>query len=298
MRCLLFGASGQVGFELQQSLAPLGELKSCTREDVDLEDSFSLRLLIQNYKPEVIINAAAYTAVDAAESNEVKAFAINVNAVSVMSTEIKKLNGLLVHYSSDYVFDGNTNLPYTEKDQANPLSIYGKTKLQSEIKILDSNCRYFIFRTSWVYGFHGNNFLKTILRLASEKDELTVVSDQYGTPTSAKLIADITYACINLAQNGLKNTSGIYNLTPLGDTNWHGFANFIVSEAINNGLQLKLKQENILPIKSENYPQAASRPKNSILDSEKICKTFNLSMPEWEFDVKKVIKQLYEYEKN
>ena len=149
-----------------------------------------------------------------------------------------------------------------------------------------------------MYGFHGDNFLKTILRLASEKDELTVVSDQYGTPTSARLIADITYSCINLVQNGLKNTSGIYNLTPLGDTNWYGFANLIVSEAINNGLQLKLKQENILPIKSENYPQAASRPKNSILDSEKICKKFNLSMPEWEFDVKKLIKQLHEYEKN
>ena len=298
MKCLLFGANGQVGYELQRSLAPLGEIKTCTREDVDLEDLDSLRLLIQNYKPKVIINAAAYTAVDAAESNEIKAFAINVNAVDIMSKEIKKLNGLLVHYSSDYVFDGNKDSPYTEEDQTNPLSVYGKTKLKAEEKIIESNCQHFIFRTSWVYGFHGNNFLKTILRLASEKDELTVVSDQYGTPTSAKLIADITYACINLAQNSLKNTSGIYNLTPLGETNWHGFANFIVSEAINNGLQLKLKQENILPIKSENYPQAASRPKNSILDSEKICKTFNLSMPEWEFDVKKLIKQLHEYEKN
>jgi len=294
MKCLLFGANGQVGYELQRSLAPLGEIKTCTREDVDLEDLDSLRLLIQNYKPKVIINAAAYTAVDAAESNEIKAFAINVNAVDIMSKEIKKLNGLLVHYSSDYVFDGNKDSPYTEEDQTNPLSVYGKTKLKSEEKIIESNCQHFIFRTSWVYGFHGNNFLKTILRLALEKDELTVVSDQYGVPTSAELIADITYKCINSTQqNTKKNTSGIYNLTPLGKTSWYDFAKLIVSEATNSGLNLKLKQENILPVKSINYTQAASRPANSILNSVKLSTTFSIRMPQWEFNVKKLIGELY-----
>ena len=183
MKILLLGANGQIGWELQRSLSPLGEIKACTRKEADLEDPNVLKLIIQNYQPEIIVNAAAYTAVDKAESEPEKAYRINAEAVAIMANEIKELDGLLIYYSTDYIFDGTKPTPYTEKDQPNPQSVYGKTKYQGEVVIKASGCNHIIFRTSWVYALRGTNFVKTMIKLGKEREELKVVNDQIGVPT-------------------------------------------------------------------------------------------------------------------
>jgi len=293
LRILLLGANGQVGWELQHSLVPLGEIKACTRKEANLEDLGALRKLIQAYQPQIIVNAAAYTAVDQAESEPEKAYQINTEAVSTIAKEAKQINALLIHYSTDYIFDGTHITPYTEQDQPNPQSVYGKTKQQGEQKIIESCCNYLIFRTSWVYATRGKNFLNTIIKLAQEREELNIVNDQIGVPTSARLIADITALAIYRITQQLDNTeklTGIYNLTPMGETSWYGFAQQILEQAGQQGIKLKVTHDRIKPITTEQYPQSAKRPKNSMLNTNKLQQTFKLHLPDWKQQLKQVMQ--------
>ena len=301
MRILLFGANGQVGWELQRSLSPLGEILACDLNNVDLENQSALKALILDYKPTVIVNAAAHTAVDKAESEPEKAKRINADAVEIMASEAKKLNAWLIHYSTDYVYDGtkaNTE-SYIETDTTNPQSVYGKTKLQGEESIRKSECKHLIFRTSWVYAAHGNNFIKTMIRLAKEKDELKIIADQTGAPTSAELIADITALCLHqLFHNNHNNEQliGTYHLTPTGETNWHGFAKFAISEALKKGASLKTTPEKIYPITTSEYPLPATRPANSRLNCTKLCNSFMIQLPPWQKHVTRLISEIYTVE--
>ena len=301
MKILLLGANGQVGWELQRSLSPLGKIKACTRKEADLEDPNALKPIIQTYQPEIIVNAAAYTAVDKAESEPEKAYSINSEAVSIMANQIKELNGLLIHYSTDYIFDGTKTTPYTEEDQPNPQSVYGKTKHEGEVIIKASGCNHLIFRTSWIYNLRGTNFVKTMIKLGDERDELKVVCDQIGVPTSAELIADITALSIykiTLQKNNPQKMAGTYNLTPIGETSWHGLAQFIFMEAEKHGKQLKVTPEKIIPISTSDYQLAtnqktAKRPANSRLDTKRLVKTLCIQLPPWQTHVKRLIKELY-----
>lgn len=283
MKILLLGADGQVGWQLRQSLESIGEIKACNKSEANLEDLKQLQKLIQTYAPNIIVNAAAYTAVDKAEKEPEKASIINSTALKLITSETKKLNALLVHYSTDYVFDGKKIGSYTEEDKANPLSVYGKTKLNGENKIKESGCKYLIFRTSWVYSTRGNNFIKTIIKLAKEKDNLSIVSDQIGVPTCANYIADITAYCIKNLNNKLYGT---YNLTPTGETSWHGLATFVINELNKKNINFKATTQTIKPILTEEYPLPATRPKNSKLSTDKIRKAFKIDIPTWEHHVK------------
>lgn len=305
MKILLLGANGQVGWELQRSLAPLGLLKACDRQSANLEDFDQLQTTLREFSPDIIVNAAAYTAVDQAESETEKAHRINAEAVSLIADQAKRLNAWLIHYSTDYVFDGLKSGAYKETDPPNPQSIYGVSKLQGEKAILESGCRYLIFRTSWVYARRGSNFAKTMLRLAKERDQLSVVADQIGAPTSAELIADITSLCLyglahDNAFNSLEFTeskfalhaSGIYHLTPDGSTSWHGFARYLVSEAQTLGMELKTTPENIQAISTAEYPTPAKRPANSRLNTQKLSDTFGLYLPPWQTSAKRLVAEL------
>ncbi len=301
MKILLLGANGQIGWELQRSLSPLGEIKACTRKEADLEDPDALKPIIQTYQPEIIVNTAAYTAVDKAESEPEKAYSINAEAVSIMANEIKELDGLLIYYSTDYIFDGTKPTPYTEKDQPNPQSVYGKTKHQGEVTIKASGCNHIIFRTSWVYALRGTNFVKTMIKLGEEREELKVVCDQIGVPTSAELIADITALSIykiTLQKNNPQKMAGTYNLTPIGETSWHGFAQFIFMEAEKHGKQLKVTPEKIIPISTSDYQlttnqKTAKRPANSRLNTKKLVEILGIQPPPWQAHAKRLIKELY-----
>ena len=263
-KILILGANGQIGTQLKKTLSPLGKIKACTRQEANLENLDQLKKLIQNYKPQIIANAAAYTAVDQAESEPIKAYRINSEAVAVIAQESKKLNALLVHYSTDYIFDGNQTEPYTETDQPNPQSIYGKSKWKGEQAIKESGAEYLIFRTSWVYASKGKNFVNTILKLAKKRKELNIIDDQIGAPTIASLIAKITAQAIEK-----KIQSGTYNLTASGSTSWHGFAEQILKYATqqhNNNSKFKIKHLKLKKVSTEQYPQSAPRPKNSKLN--------------------------------
>ena len=296
MKLLLFGSNGQLGWELQRSMATLGLLKACDRNTVDFCDLDGLRKLIRDYKPDVIVNAAAYTDVDKAESDEENAFQVNSKAVDLLAQEAKILDAWLIHYSTDYVFDGAKMGSYIEEDKTNPLSVYGKTKLQGEEAIKKSKCKYLIFRTSWLYGTHGKNFFKTIIKLAKERDELRVVSNQIGAPTSAELVADVTSLCLyRIAQNSLssKEISGIYHLTATGKASWYDFAKYVITEAKKSGGVFLTNPENIIAINASEYVSPVKRPKNSLLDTQKLCKTFNLQLPVWQIHADRVIRELY-----
>lgn len=295
MKILLLGAKGQVGWELQRSLATLGELKACDRRAANLEDFDHLQNTVREFSPDVIVNAAAYTAVDKGETESDKAYRINAEAVGVLAQEAKQLNAWLVHYSTDYVFDGEKFEAYTETDTPNPQSVYGTSKLLGEDEIRSSGCRHLIFRTSWVFAQRGANFAKTMLRLARERDSLSVVADQFGAPTSAELIADITALCLyrlthdnNLAQSA----TGTYHLTPTGETSWHGFAKYLISEAATHGISLRTTPENIQAITTDDYPLPAKRPANSQLDTQKLADTFDVYLPPWQTHAKKLIAEL------
>jgi len=296
MKLLLLGSNGQLGWELQRSISMLGKLKVCDRNTVDFFDLDGLRKLIRGYKPDVIVNAAAYTDVDKAESDEENACQINSKAVDLLAQEAKVLDAWLIHYSTDYVFDGTKMGAYIEEDKTNPLSIYGKTKLQGEEAIMKSKCKYFIFRTSWLYGIHGKNFFKTIIKLAKERDELRVISNQIGAPTSAELVADVTSLCLyRIAQNSLssKEISGIYHLTSTGKASWYDFAKYIIIEAQKFGGVFLTNPENIIAVNTSEYVLPAKRPVNSLLDTQKLCKTFNLYLPAWQIHADRAIKELY-----
>lgn len=293
MKILLLGANGQVGYELQRTLLTLGELKSCTRKQANLENLEGLRSLIQDYRPNVIVNAAAYTAVDRAESDQNKAELINSTAVGILAQEAKSLDAWLVHYSTDYVFDGEKLEAYVESDTTNPINVYGGTKCRGEELIASSGCKHLIFRTSWVYGSHGNNFAKTMIRLFQEKDELNVVNDQIGVPTSAELIADVTYECLIQALRKDINLSGIYHLAPSGNTSWYGFAEYLLKKGQSIIDDLSSHSVNLKPISTSQYPTPAKRPENSLLNTNKIVQIFGVLMPAWEVHVDRFLNQAY-----
>jgi len=297
-KIILFGKNGQVGKELQHTIKNMGMLISYGRSSANFENLSALKKIIKEEKPDIIINAAAYTAVDRAEDEQKKAKLINTDAVALLAEETKKLNGLLIHYSTDYVFDGKKNLEYRELDATNPQNIYGQTKRDGENAIQSINCKHLIFRTSWVYSNYGHNFIKTIVKVAKIKTELKIINDQTSTPTSAEFIADVTAHCLNdllLMNNELMSQkSGIYHLSPNGKTNWYEYAKFIISELSFLGVHFKTPTENIFPITSAELKTAATRPLYSKLNTDKISSTFNLDMMDWHVPLRKVLSSLAE----
>lgn len=295
MKILLFGKNGQVGWELQRSLAPLGELiaLNSTSEEFcgDLTNLIGLKRTIRKIAPDVIVNATAYTAVDKAESEPELAHVLNAQAPDILAQEARQLNAWLVHYSTDYVFNGASNQPYLETDVTDPLNIYGKTKLEGEKNIITSGCSYLIFRTSWVYATNGNNFIKTILRLAQQRDKLEVVNDQVGSPTGAELLADITaYTLFSLKHK--PEVSGLYHLVAGGCTSWYDFARFILEYARYVNFPLKIQSDTLLPITSKDFPLPAKRPLNSRLNTSKLENTFNLILPAWQTGVSRTLTEI------
>ncbi|KJS09212.1 MAG: dTDP-4-dehydrorhamnose reductase [Gammaproteobacteria bacterium BRH_c0] len=293
MKILLFGKQGQVGYELQRALRPLGHIVALDRNGHDslcgdLADTQGIASTIARVRPDVIVNAAAHTAVDRAESEADLAFAINATAPDVMAQEAAKLGSLLIHYSTDYIFDGSGARPWRETDTPAPLNTYGRSKLAGEQAIQASGCQHLILRTSWVYGKHGHNFVKTVLRLAQERQSLAMVADQIGAPTGARLIADVTAKALATAIH--QRQSGIYHLAASGETSWHGYATFIVEQARANGLQLAT--ERIEPVASSAFPTPAQRPANSRLDTGKLQRQFALHLPPWQEGVSQLIKEL------
>ena len=291
MKIVLLGKNGQVGHELQRTLLPLGQVIALGREEADLSVLTQLQGVLAQRTPDIIVNAAAYSAVDKAESDEATAFCINAEAVGLMAEHARQSGALLVHYSTDYVFDGENPAPYVETDATNPQSAYGRSKRAGEQAIEQSGCRALIFRTSWVFSTDGGNFIKTILRLAKERENLNVVADQYGAPTSAELIADVTALAI-AGYRSRALTSGLYHLTAAGETSWHGLACHIVNRALANGATLKLNAGQIHAIPTEAYPLPAKRPKNSRMDTGALSSALGLHLPNWNIHVDRVVDQL------
>ena len=285
MRILLTGKNGQVGYELQRALAPSGEVIAFDRKGCDLSSPDSIRSALREFRPAIIVNPAAYTAVDKAEEEKELAFAINGFAPGIIGEEAKKLGALVVHYSTDYVFDGLKKGAYTEEDSASPLSVYGASKLAGEDALRASGAAHLIFRTSWVYGVHGANFLKTMLRFMNQKEELSIVADQIGAPTSASLIADVTslvLSRIGTSPEKHMDKLGLYHLTAAREISWYGYAIHICRVTAEMGIPLLTTPEKIHPIPSSDYPVPAMRPMNSRLDCSRLETVFGLRMPWWE----------------
>jgi dTDP-4-dehydrorhamnose reductase len=284
MKIFLTGGNGQVGWELVRALLPLGEVITTNRLQADLSDLNNLRRTVQKYSADVIVNAAAYTAVDKAETEEDLAFRINAEAPAVLAEEAKKSGALLIHYSTDYVFDGTKISAYAEDDAPNPVNVYGQSKLAGEKAIQATGADYVILRTSWVYAARGHNFLKNVLRLAAEREELNIVADQIGSPTWARLIAEATAHIIRqslLERHSSSFDSSLYHLTSTGETSWHGFAQTIVDVVRQQGNQT-LKNRTINPIPATEYPLPARRPANSLLATGRLEQHFGLKMPAWD----------------
>lgn len=294
MKILLTGKNGQVGFELQRALAPLGEVHAVGSAECNLADVGALRALIQSVKPNLIVNPAAYTAVDRAETDTEKARAVNATAPGVMGEEAARLGATVVHFSTDYVFDGTKDSPYTELDATGPRSVYGSTKLAGEHALSQATPDHLILRTSWVVGAHGGNFAKTMLRLAADREKLKVVADQVGAPTSAALLADVAAHLARQRQRDGREgfPFGTYHLTASGETSWHTYAQFVIAEALRAGKTLKTTPERVFPIPASEYPTPAKRPKNSRLDTSHIRQTFGLTLPDWQQGVGHILQQL------
>lgn len=285
MKILLLGANGQVGTECRRSLTTQGEVIAATREGrladgspcevADFGAPDSLAVLVSRVAPDIVVNAAAYTAVDRAESEREAAWRINADAPAALANACAARDALLVHYSTDYVFDGSATRPYREDDPTAPLGVYGESKLAGEQAIQRSGCRHIIFRTAWVYGLHGHNFLRTMLRLGAERDELRVVADQVGTPTPAALIADCTARALACGTDA----SGVWHLTATGATSWHGFATEIMRSAVQAGLLERAPR--VAPITTAEYPTPARRPAYSCLDTSSLTRDFGIALPEW-----------------
>lgn len=291
---LITGVNGQVGYELLQTLAPLGKVISVTREQLDLTNQDAIRCLIRETKPSVIVNPAAYTAVDKAESEPELVFAVNAHAPGIMAEEAARLNATLIHYSTDYVFDGSKTSPYTESDETNPIGIYGSSKLAGEEAIRAVDGQHLILRTSWVYGARGRNFLRTIIRLAQERDELEIVMDQIGAPTSSRAIANATAVMLSDWQ---AEKSGTYHLTCAGEVSWHGFAQAILRfyeafRASQNWPELKVQADALQAISTAEYPTLAARPPYSVLNNAKMLMGFHISMPLWSEALSAVMREL------
>jgi len=292
MKILLTGSNGQVGFELNKKLSALGEVIATDREELDLTNLNAIRTFIDQIKPDIIINPAAYTAVDKAESEIDLAYLINVTAPEVLADKARELDIPLIHFSTDYVFDGLKKEAYVETDETNPQSVYGKTKCEGEEKVR-AHHKHIILRTSWVFGVHGNNFLKTMLRLIQEKESLSIVADQWGSPASASMLADVTFKIVDMIiKNKNFNDYGTYHVTSDGETNWQQYASLIASELIKLNVKIKCGPDQIHSILTSEYPTAAKRPLNSRLNTDKIKKTFVLELPHWESEVKKVLKEI------
>jgi len=297
VKILLFGKNGQVGWELQRSLAPLGELVALDADSTDYCGDFSnvagIAKTVREIKPDVIVNAAAYTAVDKAETDTELARSINALAPGILAQEAKRSGAWLIHYSTDYVFDGSGDAPWRETDVTNPLSVYGKTKLEGDTAIRESGCKHLIFRTSWVFAARGGNFAKTMLRLAQERDSLNVINDQFGAPTGAELLADVTAHCILHAQRH-PEVSGLYNLAAGGVASWFDYARYVIDFARNAGLEIKVAQDAIKPIPASAYPLPAPRPHNSRLDTGKLQDVFKLTLPQWQSGMRRMLTEISE----
>lgn len=294
MKILLLGKRGQVGWELQRSLSPLGQLIALDRysEDYcgDLANLSGLTETIRVIKPDVIVNAAAYTAVDQAESEPELVRLINADAPDLLAQEAKRLGAWLIHYSTDYVFNGRGDLAWKETDITAPLNVYGETKLAGEQAIQASGCRHLIFRTSWVYGVRGNNFAKTMLRLAQTRESLTVINDQFGAPTGADLIADVTAHTLRRVQMSA-DLGGLYHLVASGETSWHGFARLVIDSAIERGYPLKIGGDEVEPVPTSAFPTSATRPNNSRLNTDKLQTHFSLTLPDWQTGVRRMLAE-------
>ena len=295
MKILLLGKNGQVGWELQRSLAPLGELVAPGRSDADLCGDLGnldgLARTVQTVQPDVIVNAAAHTAVDRAESEPELAHTLNALAPGVLAREATKIGALLVHYSTDYVFDGSGNRPWAEIDTPGPLSVYGRSKLEGE-RLIQAACpQHLIFRTSWVYAARGTNFAKTMLRLAQERERLTVIDDQFGAPTGAELIADVTAHAIRQCLRQ-PHDAGLYHLAASGETSWHGYANQVLALARLIDSAIKIKATEVVAVPSSAFATAARRPLNSRLDTTKLQHRFGLVLPKWEQGVGRMMGEL------
>ena len=294
MKILLLGKNGQVGWELQRALAPLGTVVALDRAGADglrgdLEDLDGLARTVRKLAPDVIVNAAAYTAVDKAETDVERVRRINTEAPGVLAEAVAAVGALLVHYSTDYVFDGSGDKPWREDSPTGPLSVYGRTKLAGEGAIRASACRHLIFRTSWVHGARGGNFARTMLRLGAERERLTVIADQIGAPTGADLIADVSAHAIR-ASLAAPALCGTYHLVADGETSWHGYARFVIETA--RELGVALKAEEIASIATRDYPTAAARPLNSRLDTQRLRSAFGLNLPDWRDGVARMLREI------
>jgi dTDP-4-dehydrorhamnose reductase len=293
VKLLLTGKNSQLGFELQRALAVLGEVVSINSDDCDLADEAAIRRVLRDVRPNVIVNPAAYTAVDRAESEQALAQAINARAPAVLAEEARGLGALLIHYSTDYVFDGSKDSAYLETDAPNPTSVYGATKLAGEQAVAATCPRYLILRTSWVVGVHGGNFAKTMLRLACEREDLSVVADQFGAPTSAALLADVSAHLVCQAQREADAFPyGLYHSVAGGETNWHAYACYVIERARAAGKPVRVAPGSILAIASADYPTPARRPANSRLDTRLLRTTFGLHLPDWKAGVSHMLDQI------
>lgn len=294
MNVLLTGKNGQIGFELQRALAPLGTVHAVGSAECDLSDATALRAVIRSVRPQLIVNPAAYTAVDRAESEPDKARAVNAVAPGIIGEEARRLGAAVIHFSTDYVFDGSKSEPYAESDATGPQSVYGQTKLDGERALSHATPHHVVLRTSWVVGAHGRNFAKTMLRLAAERDELKVVADQCGAPTSAALLADVTAHLVRqiLREGHEAFPFGLYHLSAAGETSWHEYARFVIAEAIKAGKAMKATPERVLPIPTSAYPTPAKRPQNSRLDTSRIQSAFDLHLPHWQHGVGHILQQI------
>lgn len=297
---VLLAPTGQVGFELSRALATMGDVVAIGRQNIDFSNLETLSAMIKTISPDVIVNAAAYTMVDKAETDQEQAFLINEQLPLVLAKIANEKNALLVHYSTDYVYPGDGDSPWVESDKTAPLSVYGQSKLAGDCAIIEHCKKYLIFRTSWVYASRGNNFMKTMMKLAQSRDMLNVVNDQFGAPTPARLIAQVSVLAIQkmLQKNDdMDKLSGVYHLAPAGFTNWYGFADEIFALARKANIELMLKAENFKGISTEKYPTPAKRPKNSRLDITKLETTFGLVMPSWQSQLQLTFAEWLEYQK-
>jgi len=293
MKIVLLGAIGQVGRELGGLLPALGEVVACDRRAADLERPAEVVALLARERPAAIVNAAAFTAVDRAESEPERAWRVNATAVAAIAAEAARQDAVFVHYSTDYVFDGTAAGCYRETDEPRPLSVYGATKLAGEQAVAAAGGRHYVFRTSWVYSPHGTNFLRTILSLAGERDELTVVADQRGVPTSAALLAEVTAEVLERATDPARTVpAGLYHLAPRGETTWHGYTRLLLAAAHEAGLPLRAGPEAVRPLTTSEYPTAARRPANSLLCTAKLEAALARRLPNWEDDVRAAVARL------
>jgi len=296
MKILLLGKNGQVGWELQRALAPLGEVVACDFDTpgelkADFGQPESLRPLIRALRPDVIVNSAAHTAVDKAESEPDFARALNATAPGVVAQEAAALGALMVHYSTDYVFDGSGSLPRIETAATGPLSVYGRTKLEGEDLVRASGCQHLILRTSWVYAARGGNFARTMLKLAAERDALNVIADQFGAPTGAELLADVTAHSL-LRTRATPELGGTYHCVAGGETHWQGYASFVIEWARAHGVAIQVAADAVKPIPTSAYPTPAQRPLNSRLDTRKLQSNFGLVLPHWQAGVERMLTEV------